>query len=156
MATKKEVAEHLDISEREVANLLNRLILPTAKPPVGLNIDRCRLAYISYLRGNGHGLNTEERLELDSERAKLAAQQAENTFLKNAKLRRELAPIVVIEWVLGKIGGQISAILGSVPLKVKRRVPRLNSTEIEVIRGEIVKAQNACAKITVDLDEFKP
>jgi len=96
-----------------------------------------------------------EKLDLDEQRARLAKEQTEATALKNAQTRKEVAPIIMLEWVLGKIGSQISALLESLPLKIRRRVPKLSANEVDLIRREIVKAQNICSKITVDLDEYR-
>lgn len=94
--------------------------------------------------------------DLDAEREKLllVREQRIGQELKNAASRRESAPVALIDWVLSKVGGQIAAILESVPLKVKRLLPRLTATEIEHIKRELVKAQNAAAHVTVDLDEY--
>ena len=92
--------------------------------------------------------------DLVSQRALLAKSQFEGQELKNAQLRRELAPISLIEWTLGKVGNQIGAVLDSIPLKVKKVVPRLTAVEVEHIKREVVKAQNAAARIAVDLDEY--
>ena len=88
------------------------------------------------------------------EKLLLTKAQREGQELKNAQLRKELAPVVVIEWVLGKVGGQISAILDALPLQLKKRNPKLTASNIETIRREIVKAQNAAAQVTVDIDEY--
>ena len=53
MATQSEIASHIDLSTRQISNLLKRGILPPAIARGGLNIDACRLAYIRYLRGMG-------------------------------------------------------------------------------------------------------
>lgn len=88
------------------------------------------------------------------EKLRLTKAQAEGQELKNAQLRRELAPVQVIEFVVGKAGGQISAILGALPMQLKKRNPRLTASDIELAKREIAKAQNAAAKMTVDLDEY--
>jgi phage terminase Nu1 subunit (DNA packaging protein) len=95
-----------------------------------------------------------EVVDYEYERARLTREQADSQALKNAQLRKELAPVTVIEWTLGKVGAQISAILDQIPLKVKRRVPRLSSAEAEIIKREVIKAQNMAAKVTVDIDEY--
>lgn len=96
-----------------------------------------------------------ERLDLDEQRARLAKEQTETAALKNAQTRREVAPINLIEWMLGQTCSQISAILESLPLKIKRRVAKLTASDIEFIRREVIKAQNVAAKITVDLDDYR-
>lgn len=95
-----------------------------------------------------------DALDADRERTLLTRVQREGQELKNAQLRRELAPISLIEWTLGKVGNQIGAVLDSIPLKVKKVVPRLTAVEVEHIKREVVKAQNAAARIAVDLDEY--
>lgn len=91
---------------------------------------------------------------MDQERMLLTRAQREGQELKNAQLRRELAPVDLIAWVLGKAGNQIGAILDSIPLKVKKVAPRLSALELETIKREVVKAQNCAARMTVDLDDY--
>lgn len=93
-------------------------------------------------------------IDYEKERARLTKEQADNTALRNAQLRRSLAPIAALEWALGRAGAQISAILDAIPLKVKRRVPKLTASEVEIIKREITKAQNMAARVVVDLDEY--
>lgn len=94
-------------------------------------------------------------VEAEREKMLLTREQRIGQELKNAQTRRELAPVKLLEWVIGKVGGQISAHLESVPLLVKKRVPRLSASEIEVIKREIIKAQNMASRMTLDLDEYE-
>lgn len=93
-------------------------------------------------------------IEAEKEKMLLIREQRIGQELKNAQTRRELAPVKLIEWVIGRVGGQISAHLESVPLLVKKRAPRLSASEIEVIKREIIKAQNMASRMTLDLDEY--
>lgn len=88
------------------------------------------------------------------EKLRLTKAQAEGQEIKNAQLREELAPVDIIEWVIGKTGAQISAILDALPSQIKKRCPKLTASGIELIRREIVKAQNAAAHANIDLDEY--
>lgn len=84
-------------------------------------------------------------------------ERAEGQRLKNAAMRRELAPVDMVTWAIGSIAGQVSAILGTLPTKIKRSMPKLGADEIRIIKSEIVKAQNACAKeVQLRWDEFSP
>jgi len=76
--------------------------------------------------------------------------------LKEQQIRRETAPISVIESALGHVGARIAAILESIPAKVKRRLPKLTASEVEVIKREIIKAQNAAADADTLLADWKP
>jgi phage terminase Nu1 subunit (DNA packaging protein) len=102
---------------------------------------------------DGRG-NDPEALEAEREKVLLTREQRIGQELKNAQTRRELAPVQLIEWTLSRIGSQISAIFDSIPLKVKKLMPKLSASEIELIKRELVKAQNAAARVTVNLDEY--
>ena len=80
-------------------------------------------------------------------------ERAENLAIKNALLRKEVAPIKVLEEAIGKVCAQISAILESIPVNVKRRNAKLEASDIEIIKEEIVKCQNIAASATIDLDD---
>lgn len=165
MATQKEVAQHLDISERWVRKLVRDGVLPPGRGRGGYDLDDCRRAYIGYLRGLASGEITDrgesprgtsdEEVSDSTELALLRREQRIGQELKNAQLRRELAPIDVLEFSLNKAGSQISAILEAIPQKVKRRVPSLQHAQIEIIKREVVKCQNMASRVTVNLDEYR-
>ncbi len=93
--------------------------------------------------------------DLTRERARLAREQADATALKNAQARNELAPVDLIRWTLNRVGTRIVAILDTIPGNVKRRVPHLSAAHVELIKREVVKAQNAAARIEIDLNEYE-
>lgn len=93
--------------------------------------------------------------ELERERIRLTRAQADNLELKNEIARNEVAPIELLTYTLSNGATQIAAILGSIPLNIKRQIPRLTATEIETIKREIVKAQNAAAHIEINFDGFE-
>jgi phage terminase Nu1 subunit (DNA packaging protein) len=159
MATQDQVAAHIDLSGRQVRDLLGRGILPASKGRGGLNADACRLAYIRYLRGLHRKQISEPDsgpmdVDVDKERALNLRADTRLKELKEAQLRKELAPIQLLEMVLGKTCAQISAALEAIPLKVKRMVPKLSNAEVEIIRREIIKCQNIAAESTLNIDEF--
>ena len=53
MATQREVADHLDLSVKRISELIKDGILPSKLGRSPLNLDVCRVAYISYLRKLG-------------------------------------------------------------------------------------------------------
>lgn len=96
MATQKQVADHLDLSERQIRRLVKSGVLPAAKGPGGLKLDDCRLAYVRYLRGLASGqiepaeaADTHD-LDLNTQRARLAREQADRVAMENAERRGEL------------------------------------------------------------------
>lgn len=106
MATQAEVAVHLDLSQQAVSALIQRGILPGAAGKRGLDLEACRLAYIRHLREVAAGrasAESGEGLDLVQERARLAAEQADATAMKNAVTRAELVPAGDVERVFGAL-----------------------------------------------------
>jgi len=93
MASQKDLAEHLDLSDRTVRDLITRGIFPK-NPRGSVDLDDCRVAYIRHLReraaGRGSDAAEAEGLDLTAERARLAKLQADNVEMKNAILRKDL------------------------------------------------------------------
>ena len=165
MATQVEVAAHLDLSDRQVRNLLTDGVLPVSKGAGGLDIDACRQAYISYLRGLATGqvkrqearhgdddLDPQAEAKLLQERLRLTAAQAEGQELKNDITRRRSVPTEFATFVMSKIAAEIASILDTLPLTLKRRHPDLEVRHIESIQRELAKARNRAA----ELDERLP
>lgn len=89
MATQKEIAEHLSMSERRIGDVLKKLGLPSK----GNSLDEARNKYIPYLReiasGRGSG---ESEYDLVTERARLSHHQANKTALEENVLKGDLIP----------------------------------------------------------------
>lgn len=161
MSTQEEIASHLDLSARQVRNLLTSGDLPSHKGRAGYSLDACRVAYIQYLRGLGKRpestiMKTEDDdvFDVDIERARNLRVDTELKERKRDSIDRTVAPIHLLEWILSNLGTKISAILGTIPQKVKRRVPRLSSNEIHLIEKEVVKCQNIASDMKVDLESY--
>ena len=72
MATQREVADNIDLSDRQVRTLLKQGILPAGKGTGGLDLDSCRVAYIRYLRGLATGqVKDGPRVDLAEEKQRL-------------------------------------------------------------------------------------
>jgi terminase small subunit / prophage DNA-packing protein len=157
MATQLEIAEHLVLSDRQVRNLITGGVLPKHKGRAGYSLDACRVAYIEHLRGPGGKVEPtdEESLDLERERAKNLQLDSELKQRKLDHIDRTVAPIHILEWVLSHLSTQLSAILGAIPQKVRRRAPRLSASEVLLIEKEVVKCQNLAAAVTIDLEEYE-
>lgn len=105
MATQVEIAEHLDLSDRRVRDLVRQGILPAPRGRGGLDLDACRFAYLGYLRalatGQSDGDNTPPLGDLEQERTRLTKAQADHEELKVQTLRGTLIPAEVVERVQG-------------------------------------------------------
>ncbi|MFG5864412.1 terminase small subunit [Metapseudomonas sp. CR1201] len=165
MATQIEIARHLDLSDRQVRNLLTDGVLPGSKGKGGFDIDACRLAYIRYLRGLGNsqvkpetdlelpdGIDPLAEHKLTQERLRLTAAQAEGQELKNDISRRRAVPTEFAVFVFSRLAAEIASILDTLPLTLKRRHPDLEVRHIESVQRELAKARNRAAQ----LDERLP
>ena len=167
MATQVEVATHLDLSDRQVRNLLADGVLPASKGAGGLDIDACRLAYIRYLRGLSSGQVKAEAPrsvpgEVDpmaealllQERLRLTAAQAEGQELKNEITKRKSVPVEFSTFVLSRIAAEIASGLDTLPLTLKRRHPDLEVRHIESVQRELAKVRNRAATLDDRLPEM--
>lgn len=162
--TQKVIAEHIDLSTRQVRTLFSTGVLNDR-----MNIDEIRIAYIRYQRSFANGVNqagpsasqTPTDLEpgtIDYERLRLTRAQADNMEIKNQIARAEVAPIDLIEKVISRTASEAVGILDSLPLTIKRKHPELSTQIIESIKRQTVKAMNAIAasgdRIEPVLDEY--
>lgn len=149
LSTQAEFGELVGISQPAVSGLLSRGVL-TEGAVGGVWLRE----YCAHLREVAAGRLATGDLDLATERARLAKEQADKIAMQNAQARRELAPVVLITEVLAKAGTRVAGILEAIPGQVKRRLPDLPATEIEAIQREIAKARNVCAAIRLeDLDD---
>lgn len=93
MATQKEIAKHLDMSERAVRDVLKNLGIEASKTTV----DKARVAYIRDLREKAAGRVTSEARERRDEAQALESEISAK--LKQRELARQDGLIVSIEGV---------------------------------------------------------
>lgn len=101
------------------------------------------------------GYKDDGEIDLEYERGRLTRSQADGQEMKNQVIRKELAPIRLVEFALENAASQMVSIFQAIPLKVKRMLPHMKATEIEVIKREVVKAQNAASKMQIDWDSYE-
>lgn len=141
MATQKEVADHLDLSTRTVAELLKDGVIPSAKGQGGLDLDACRVNYIRNLRGKAAGRIRQtpspnaDGLELNAERARLAHHQANKAALDEAETRGELLRADVVAQEVDNAFARVRARLLSLPAKLAPVV--LGSTNLVEVKNSI-------------------
>lgn len=122
------------------------------------NLDVIRKAYIQRLREAAAGRGGEGAVgELAAERARLAREQADKIAMQNAVTRGELAPVALIEEVLTKAASKVAGVLDAIPGMIRRRVPQLTADDIDLIAGEVAKARNTVAAMSLaDLNDAEP
>ena len=166
MATQVEIAKHLDLSDRQVRNLLSEGVLPGSKGRGGFDMDACREAYIRYLRGLGssqvkpepgageEGIDPLIEYKLLEERRGLTAAQRIAQEKKNLVLDKQLVPVPFATFALAKIAAQIGSKLDTVGKTVTRRHPEVDPRIIESVEREIALARNIAASFGEQLPEL--
>ena len=91
-------------------------------------------------------------LNLEAQRARLAAAQAVKVETENEVRAGELAPVKVLEFAIGDFAGQALSIFEGIPAKIKRSLPSLRAREIKILERELVKVRNAVASIQINFD----
>jgi len=149
MATQQQIANHLDLSDRRIRELIKEGILPASKGKGGLNIDACRMSYIRHLRGiaSGQVQIDEDDLELNQERAKLAVQQERKLKRENDLAEQIIAPVSLLTKALEQVAAQMIPILDALPLRMKRNNPSLTGHDITLVKKSVAECRNIIADI---------
>jgi len=148
MAKQIETSKHLDLSSRRVRDLVKAGVLPPPRGRGGYDLTACRLAYIQYLRslikgyGKSEGEDYDELLKME----KWRAQKREND------LQEELvAPVELITDAIVKTAAQVTAVLESLPVNLKRAMPELSGDAVDVAKREIARCRNYLSSMEIDL-----
>lgn len=95
-----------------------------------------------------------ESLSPVKEKAMLDREKRIGQELLNDKMKGDVFPVVAAEFVFSKMGAEIAAILESLPAKIKRLMPKMTATQINVVKKEIAKARNSAVDINDKFDDF--
>ena len=88
-------------------------------------------------------------LNLEQERARLAAAQADKTEMENKIKQGEYAPMEILTFAIADVASQWNAIIESVPAKIKRSMPQLRAREMKILVKEFNNMRNAVTGIQV-------
>jgi len=139
MSTQREVADHLDLSVKRVSELIRDGVLPSKKGRSPLNIDICRVSYISYLRKLG-GYNKKSGTgDIAEEKARLTKAQADKAELEVEQLEGSLIPAQLVQdtWI-EYVSNSRAKILG-LPSRIAHQVITVDQySEAELIIKEQV------------------
>ena len=142
-ASQELFADVVGITQQAVSEIFSRGILPR-----DATLRDWLHAYCANLREQAAGRSE----ELVRQRARLAMEQADRVAMENAKMRRELAPIALLETVLARVCRQIAGILESIPVQLKRRA-NLSTEDRDFITAEINRARDLAAAVELRLEE---
>ena len=90
MATCKEIAQHLDLSQSRVNQLLKEGILSKGRGQNAFDFDNCRVQYIRYMRDSAFG--EQNNASLNDVKIKLVQAQGEKAELEAKLLKGQLIP----------------------------------------------------------------
>lgn len=99
------------------------------------------------------------KLDLEKEKLRLTAAQADHQELKNEVARHEVAPFDFITFVLGKAANEIAGVMDSMPVECMRKLS-LSNQDVEKVRGITALAAGSIANLgdeawlELALDEF--
>lgn len=143
-ATQSQIAGIVGVSQPLISDVESRGVC-TRDMSLGVWLR----SYMMHLREQAAGRAAAGDLDLASERAMLAREQRVRIEMQNAVTRGELAPVILIEEVLTQAASKVAGLLDAIPGMVRRRVPQLTGDEIDMIAGEVAKARNAVASMSM-------
>jgi len=139
MSTQREVAEHLDLSVKRISELIKDGILPSKMGRSPLNIDVCRMAYISYLRKLGGYNKRSGSGDITEEKTKLTAAQARKAELEVEEMESNLIPAQLVEDTWISYIANVRAKLLGLPSRIAHQVITVDKyPEAELIIKEQV------------------
>mgnify|MGYP001380707085 CR=1 FL=1 len=139
MSTQREVAEHLDLSVKRISELIKDGILPSKMGRSPLNIDVCRMAYISYLRKLGGYNKRSGSGDMAEEKTKLTAAQARKAELEVEEMESNLIPAQLVEDTWISYIANVRAKLLGLPSRIAHQVITVDKyPEAELIIKEQV------------------
>ena len=139
MADRKEVAEHLDLSVKSISELITKGVLPSKKGRSPLNIDVCRIAYISYLRRLGGYNKRSGTGDIAEEKTRLTKAQADKAELEVSELEGQLIPAQLIQDTWMDFVANVRAKLLSLPSRLAHQMIAINDyAEAEILLKECV------------------
>lgn len=140
--TQERFGDLVGVSQQAVSDLAARGVIAA-----GGSAQAWLHAYARHLREQAAGRGAEG--ELARERARLAREQADRVAMENAQSRRELAPVALLELVLGKLAGDVAGILNGLLPRIRRRVPDLDATAVRIIEEELAKVRERAANVSL-------
>lgn len=158
LVSKKVVAHMLGVDERSVTTAQNRsddpLPIEIKAPRRGQANWYCPRAVLDWkVRQVLAKLDVGDDgkvLSFEAERARLTKEQADEKSRHNRIADKEFFHRDLLEAVLASVCAQMSSVLASLPLKIKRRVPSLKASHITMIKAEIAKCQNAMSDAAIE------
>ena len=122
MATRKEVAEHLDLSIVSISKLIQKGVLDVKQGRNPMDLDLCRKNYINYLRTLGNYNKRTGTGDIAEEKTRLTKAQADKAELEVSELEAELIPAIKVQETWIEYISNVRAKLLALPSRVAHQV----------------------------------
>ena len=148
MATRKELAEHLDLSPQSISDLIGKGIFTIGSGRSPVNIDVCRIQYINHIRKSARYTRKDGTGDIAEEKAKLTAAQARKAELEVEQLEKTLIPAQLVEDTWVDYVSNVRAKLLGLPSRVAHQVITVDKyAEAElIIKEQVHEALNELAQ----------
>ncbi len=148
MATRKELAEHLDLSPQSISDLIGKGIFTISSGRSPVNIDVCRVQYINHIRKSARYTRKDGTGDIAEEKAKLTAAQARKAELEVEQLEKSLIPAQLVEDTWIDYVSNVRARLLGLPSRVAHQVITVDKyAEAElIIKEQVHEALNELAQ----------
>lgn len=161
MATQVEIAEHLFLSDKWVRELIKQGVIPSSGGRGGYDLDKCREAYIVYLRGVKTGQVTgQNKPEPDEVRdAKIKRKTLETKLRKEnyqlSVLENKYQPLSIITETLLRIAQSMSIQNESFSAQLKQVWPDMPPEAKEKVDEFVAERANEIADLRPDISDFR-
>ena len=122
MATRKEVAEHLDLSIVSISKLIQKGVLDVKQGRNPMDLDLCRKNYINYLRTLGNYNKRTGTGDIAEEKTRLTKAQADKAEFEVSELEAELIPATKVQETWIEYVANVRAKLLALPSRVAHQV----------------------------------
>jgi phage terminase Nu1 subunit (DNA packaging protein) len=148
LATRKELAEHLDLSPQSISDLIGKGIFTISSGRSPVNIDVCRVQYINHIRKSARYTRKDGTGDIAEEKAKLTAAQARKAELEVEQLEKSLIPAQLVEDTWIDYVSNVRARLLGLPSRVAHQVITVDKyAEAElIIKEQVHEALNELAQ----------
>ena len=138
MSTRKELAEHLDLSIQSITDLIGRGVITIGSGRSPVNIDVTRIQYINHLRKTARYTRKDGIGDIAEEKTKLTAAQARKAELEVEVMEGKLVPLKEVEdFLIERFSNARAKWLG-VPSRIAHKVLAVDSyaeAELEIKEG---------------------
>lgn len=128
MPTQQQIAEHLDLSQKQVSELMERLAIDWQ----ACGMDEIRVAYIRNLRDRAAGHRSEDGLDLVRERVLTERVDRDLKMLTLAEKRGQLVNVAQLEPALTQMVGAFRSELLARDDKLKAELDSLYGIDLDI------------------------